>query len=419
MNLFRTPFVACLVCAAPAMAQVAFQAVVTEATPMRSGDLSRYYEVAQLEPGQIVVVQQDLGDWSAISYPRGVGAFITGEDGRLVNGMIEVRAPTTLRAPSAVTGPSGSWKPLLGEPLEPGTRLELIQAVEGRDGREFFLVEAPESAVGYVLSSSIRRATDQEIAAAGAQANRPVSNTNRPAAEPETAQPETPAPREIDNSIPETTANAEQPAAQPQTPAATPAPAPTPDRWASLRDLDRSFEELVAADNVADGDIRELIGAFEDAIDSMGDTPGEQAARRGLERRVEILRIRLDVRRALESESAAAAEAVAAADAAAQRALEDGASEGYLVVARIERSRLYNGSRLPLLFRLVDINPATAGATIAYIEPGETASVDALRGMVGSVVGVVGSFIAPSEDGGPRLVAAEHIDQLDGSLLED
>lgn len=418
MNLFRTPFVACLVCAAPAMAQVAFQAVVTEATPMRSGDLSRYYEVTQLEPGQIVVVEQDLGQWSAIRYPSGVGAFITGEDGRLVDGMIEVRAPTTLRAPSSVTGPSGSWKPLLGEPLEPGARLELIQAVEGRDGREFFLVEAPTSALGYVLSSSIRRATDSEIAAAGAQTNRPATN-NQPAAEPETAQAETQAPREIDNSVPETTANAEQPAATPATTSQPAAPAPTPDRWASLRDLDRSFEELVAAENVSDADITELIGAFEVAIDSMGETPGEQAAKRGLERRVEILQIRLDVRQALESESEATAEAVAAADAAAQRALEDGASEGYLVIARIERSRLYNGSKLPLLFRLVDISPETSGATIAYIQPGEIVSVDALRGMVGSVVGIAGSFIAPAQVGGPRLVAVEHIDQLDGSLLED
>ncbi|MEM9064331.1 MAG: hypothetical protein AAGB51_02455 [Planctomycetota bacterium] len=397
--------------AAAQQQQAVYQAVVTEDTVMRSGDLTRYYEVASLDEGQIVRVVQDLGEWTAIQYPQGVGAYITGEDGRLQNGAIVVRAATTLRAPSALTGPSGSWKPLLSEPLPEGTTLELIRAVEGRDGREFFLVEAPESALGYVRTGSIRRATAADLeAASGATetAEAPSREVTTPEVTPQPVR-ETATRTEPADTMPTETAPT-----QPATPVVV--ASPLPDRWASIRDLEQSFDELIGSENPSDGDIAELISAFEGALGGLGDSPGDAAARRGLERRAEILKLRLDVRRALESEADATAQALSEADAAAERALSEDTSAGYLMIARLENSRLYNGRDLPRLFRLVE--PSNAGVTIAYIAPDERFSIERLGRLVGTVIGVAGTF-AEQVEGSPRLVDIAGIDTIDGSLIQD
>ena len=133
---------------AAAQAPETYRAVVTQPTALRCGDMDRFYAVTELPAGAMVMVTGQSRSWAEVHYPTGVGAYITSGDGEHQGDSIIVRRATTLRAPAQVSGPKGSWKPLLREPLAVGTRLELIQAVEGSDGREFFLVQAPDLARG-------------------------------------------------------------------------------------------------------------------------------------------------------------------------------------------------------------------------------------------------------------------------------
>ena len=57
----------------------------------------------------------------------------------------------------------------------------------------------------------------------------------------------------------------------------------------------------------------------------------------------------------------------------------------YTVIGRLRRSRIYDGGRLPLLFRLEDPG---SGRTIAYVKPVEGMP---LGEGVGRIVGIVGN----------------------------
>ena len=86
----------------------------------------------------------------------------------------------------------------------------------------------------------------------------------------------------------------------------------------------------------------------------------------------------------------------------ARLALEAG---GYSAIGRLNASSVYDGSRLPRLFRLRD--PET-GRTIVYLKESERFN---LPGMLGELIGIVGN---KSYDGGLQItiIAPQRIEVL-------
>ena len=123
------------------------------------------------------------------------------------------------------------------------------------------------------------------------------------------------------------------------------------------------------------------------AISSQGDDPIGQRIRTALGQRLQLVDMRRsarDARRQLRSRRESI-EASYVSIVSRVRELET--TRGYQFVGRLVRSSVYDGERLPLMFRIVSVNESVP-RTIGYIMPSD--EID-YRNMLGEVVGVLGS----------------------------
>ena len=151
----------------------------------------------------------------------------------------------------------------------------------------------------------------------------------------------------------------------------------------SLADAEEKWEEIRSApQDESELQAMQLIYA---AIADR-DTTGEEGRERALRRMKQIdiqrdLQKGIDALRRIELRNEVDKDRIEAI----REALLD--RSDYTVIGRLRRSRIYDGGRLPLLFRLED--PAS-GRTIAYVKPMEGMP---LRAGVGRIVGIVGTEV--------------------------
>lgn len=149
----------------------------------------------------------------------------------------------------------------------------------------------------------------------------------------------------------------------------------------SLDDLEEAYRQL-RADELEEAEIeplREMYLRFAERVEG-SDRSGAAFARSRAEqlellgeiqqRRVELQQIRARARISAERAEAARLATEAGGD--------------YIAVGRLSSSTIYDGRRLPRMFRLQD--PGT-GRTVAYVEAGED---DGISQMLGQLIGVVG-----------------------------
>ena len=156
----------------------------------------------------------------------------------------------------------------------------------------------------------------------------------------------------------------------------------------TLRDLETAYS-AVLAQKATMAEVDPLISEHERYLAAMdrGEAPGDDLDREVLVAHLELLKIRSDLQRSM-----LRIEGVREQAKRSMARIEEGIagidrSSEYVVVGRLTTSVVYDGKRLPLLYRVQSIDE-DAGRTLAYVVP--AGDVD-LAGSLGSIVGVAGS----------------------------
>lgn len=434
-------------------------AVTADDTPMRCGDLDRYYAIARFNAGDLLQIDGRSDGWVRVRYPAAVNPFVPAGDAKQAGAdTIELTTASGLRAPSMLMGIGGSWKSVYDPPLPVGTRLRVVERETNAAGEVTgYRVEAPAPpavrsfAQGFVRAEAVRNATAVEVErflaaqrgdATPAAEPKPATQTPAIAAKPEPepaatpeSKPETKPQAKPDESLLEPMADATEPdKSQPETtpadtsasdaaldivaavPTDAQAPADAPTDAAVIEQGGDQGEAPDAAtdttpkpapvDGLTPAELKDLEAAFENArklpreeLDvALGELLAEyKRARedtdeaivtRALDQRIDWLQLRIDTR----DERRRLASTIATVDQREselqQRVEQWKASRSFTIVGRLLPSRVYDGVRMPLMYRVESVEPLSYSRTIGYIRPDE-GDQDLAR-YTGQVVGIRG-----------------------------
>jgi hypothetical protein len=402
--------------------QFPYLAALTADEFVRAGADSRYYPFGQLRTGDVVKVIGEKAGWARvatlgpafrdffgyISYPKTeTGHFLLSADGRSGT----TTAPTDLYAPNrdARFDPRSSWKP--AATLLANRTLQVLETVAYEDDM-VHKVKLPGDAQGWIDLNRLRPATPAEVATwqaalANVQAREPQAT--RPAPAP-VAQPPLGRVQPNEGAAIEPT---RQPPPAPAAEAAAEAP-PTPSPEAQrrsaqwrlarimLEDLEAAYARLLA-EPIETAEVAPLRGLYLDLAQRHPDRrPIAQYAQtraRQLELWSEVQQRKLEL-----AEIRARARRTTSEAEEGRLALQ--AMDNYVAAGRLEASIIYDGKRLPKLFRLR--SPIT-GRTLGYLQPEERFD---FAPMLGRQIGVVGER---SYDGALRLtlIQPQRIDLLE------
>lgn len=374
---------------------------------MRSGPGAAWYAIATLAPGMILKSDKDQEGWLRVEYVPGMQVVVKADECDLkeAEGKVVLTNRSRLRALSQADPVfEESFKAVFEEFLAPGLELKYIGPIKNRAGEVAgYIVVPPAGAKGYVSAREVRDAKPEELAAPAKPAETPkiapapaVTAPSAPASAPTSAPPA---------SAPATTPS-EPPVAQPAptestTPPATsttptetveikpveitpPAPPPQP-KGPTLRQLDRAFDDLMKQP-IADSDPQELIEQYNQMGDALSNEVGSGRTIKYIDTRVQLLQLRQRARdllpeiQALEDASRNAAENYRIT---VDRLI---ANREYKVVGRLYPSTVYDGTRLPQMYRLISIDPGVK-TTLAYVIP---VPEHQLEQKVGAIVGILG-----------------------------
>lgn len=381
--------------------------VQAEGATLRSGDLRNYYPIAAADVGQILRVDGEGRNWYRVSYPIGVTALVRGDKAELDRqaGVVRLTAPGRPKAWNLEYGVNGSWKDIPTDMLDIGTEFPFVEVATDRNGAAHYVIQAPRVARGFIESAHVRRASQQEIdaylksiggeaALVGAAAARPPAG---PAQLPRGAQTPAGSPADAtqadltgidpvtgEMTVPEIVISQDAAAVR-GTPVPPPAPDPNDRPIAALKELDAAFQR-VQSQKAIDAELEPLIAEFGAALEQVKPTTENEPLRLALEQRISILEIRQDLQRQLREVSTARSAMDDSTQRVAAAAKEAHATRQYTLVGRLETSAIYDGDRLPLMFRIQSIGEA-APRTLGYIRPNSETD---LKGKVGQLVGVIG-----------------------------
>jgi len=130
--------------------------------------------------------------------------------------------------------------------------------------------------------------------------------------------------------------------------------------------------------------------------------------RQRIKARLSLLELRLDLQQSMRRLDRVAQQAEQGAEGIRQSAEDLDQRRPYQLVGRLTTSAVYNGDRLPLMYRLQSVE-GQAHRTLAYIVPNEKFD---LRGKLDSIVGVQGR-VRVDEALGAKIVRPERVDALE------
>lgn len=433
-----------------------FVVVTKDNVPMKAAAGNIYYPVRVLNTGEVVRIDGEDNGWLRAAYLPGTKAYVRIDEATFdeATKTVKLTRPSKLMANNA-TAPR-PWWPLLDADLPAGTTFAGAEPAKGPDNAavEGYLIPAPNTARGYVRVEATRRATDDEVRAAGlaaptpaAPAPSPAPTPSQPATAEPTAAPTTGASDGMTMGTPpaqpaSTPPAASEPAPAPQTPApapaptggpavettpATPAPTPRPasrpptpppapavpaappvtSRVDDLQTLRGMFDRVITAGN--EGEISTVISEFNRAIGNLGDSPIDSKIREALMQRRSALEARqrlFDLQRRLANNDTQIVEKTRQVKVAIEEAQKQAI---YSIVGRMLPSTVYNGERgLPLMYR-IESTDLSSTRTLGYVVPRE--GVELLTKM-GKTVGIVGEAkLDPAL--GVNIVAPRRVDVLE------
>jgi hypothetical protein len=403
-----------------------WKVVTRDGVSMRCGPESVFYAVAEYSTGRLLLVDGLTDSQARVRYPDDLAALVPADEVKVINDRsVELIRPSGLRAPSELLGLSGSWKALFDPTLPAGTQLAVRDTVKNTRGEVVgYAVIAPKPpavtghARAFVPADALRDATPDEIAKhlGTAPAKPAATPAGTPAAQPGTqpaAQPATqPAdaagqPQQPDEgtsvvltpgaAVPVDPAG--QPVTQPATTpaAATPAQTETPAQpvaqpaadprqiFASkLEDLEASFAAArkLPAEQL-DVALDELLAEYSRTRE---ETTDDEYLAAQLDQRIEWLNLRILTRDQRRSIQAAMAQADDRSKALDNQVVDWRKGRAYQLVGRLVQSTVYNGERLPRMFRVQSVTSFDGTPrTLGYLVPDATNETK-----LGAIVGIVG-----------------------------
>ncbi len=369
-----------------------FAVVSADEAPLRSGEGDLLYPVAKLTKGTLLRVDGQGKGYLRVAYPAGTSCFVPADSVQVDGKSATITKATRLKAFNMTTGFKGSWKDVLEQPLNPGAKLTLAEAEPVNDGRgnAAYRVVPIEQARAYIQESAVVKATQEQINEYMAKVSpkagdKPETQTakqdkpktpekpvaNKPATEgTNLTQPQV-TPKETDKPV-ETTANV------PDAPKVEPPKNP-------YEKLEAAFD-AVRKQPVESAEYTALLGEFQAAADKLDDGPLNGTAKRRLLQRRDYLKLQIDIQ-AKQREIAEAKQSLGVDEQKlADRMKEVEKTRQYTIVGRLSASTIYDGKRLPLMFRVMAVG-GQSSRTLAYLKPDEKLKVE---GKLGQVVGIVG-----------------------------
>jgi len=399
-----------------------YVAVAEDGAALRCGAGTTWYVVARLDPGTLLRVEGEVDDWLRVEYPRGLPAVVKAIEGehRPDEGVVVLTRRSALWALDR-SDPyiEACYKRIFAEkPLEAGTRLKYLGPIQDRRGNlAGFKVVAPEGATGFVLPADVRAATEAELEAMrAARAAEEMQQGDQPAEQaPDEEQPAEPTPQperapEGDEPGPDGDPEQMQPEPETETPememgedeGAEEEAAPAE---ATIDDLDAAFERL-QRQPLEEAEFQPLIEEYRELRSRLRDEPGADVERVYIDARIELLEIRAEVQEKLRRVAELRAESRQAREELDRLVASLQDARSYAAVGRLLPSAIYDGERLPRMYRVQSVG--SGGRTIAYVLPEEALG---LEGMLGSIVGVRGAMEAETS-GRVRVIRPETVDLL-------
>ncbi|MDA1007919.1 MAG: hypothetical protein O2800_02800 [Planctomycetota bacterium] len=368
------------------------------------------YPFVQCARGAIVRVISRENGWARVKTegPTFVGATAFIVDDRRATiapdgATLTIDARTELLAPDLQrkSDPEASWKAIAS--LDPGTTFRVIEVLQSH-GKSFVKVPMPSTADGWISESFLRDANAEDVARAmqGAEAASNVQVADATNTTPDTTDTTTPATTTA-------TTDASAPVAEPVDERFEPA-APSPEMLARTARQETFVELETMWKAVRDQPIAsEELGALRARFEALSvEAAGEPTLATRAKSRTEQITLRMEVQERVIAVAALRSEMTREQEEfiAVARAIE--ARSDFSVVGVLNASTVYDGVRVPLLYRIQD--PAT-GATLAYIQPQEGISADLLTTMLGTLVGLKGEVNFDSAFG-VNLVIPRSIENL-------
>ena len=412
--------------------------VTDQRAMIRCGAGTAYYPVAELRAGTILVMDGETSSgWARVAYPKSAAALVRTEYAQIAGDgkSLTLSRDDSLVAYNALAGARGSWSKLLSDPALRGTQFKVIgEAVNDLSGElAGYRVEAPEQARGYVRLSFLRAATPSEVETWKNQGETPAvaqntgSNDDEPAIDPGTEAPAQPvdvatnttgnAPTEDpgqDDSLVEPmiddTDIASAPTAQPEqatpvnatpvnpdagTNVATPTNAdteaqpekPAPLKISSIEEMEQLFE-AVQKQSTEEAEYGPLLAEVTRMYDATPDTAENAGLRTALRQRQSVLKIRQRVQEATRANASLGERATEREQELVNKVRELEIQRSYAVVGRLLPSAVYDGRRLPRMYRVQSLGVTEAPRTMGYLRPSDDIN---LENMLGETIGVVGT----------------------------
>ena len=422
-----------------------YQIVITDERAMvRCGPGAAYYPVVEALPvGSVLTTDGETSSgWLRVRYPKNATALVSDDsvDVRTDTQTAVLSRPAALSAFNVSTGARGSWSKLLAEPLAAGTELVIVrEAFNDLTGELVgYEVEPPEEARAFIRTSFTRRATSADIA--NAPSGTPASTIQQAA--PQASQPVTPAadpvdaptdvvtdltppadqtpagrvedaapnreisatPATADGALTPSGVQAVRPNARPRVGAApadqnqqpsearpaggeTAAPEPEAAAPMTLRNLDdlESAFEAVQAQPLSEAEFDQLLAEVERMIEA---EPADSGLRPVIESRRDVLVIRKRVQDAWRANAEAAQVAQTTADEITSEIRRLQVERSYSAIGRLLPSAVYDGKRLPRMYRVQSVDTTEAPRTLGYIRPDPKLG---LESKLNPTVGVVGT----------------------------
>lgn len=438
--------------------------VEREGAALRCGPSERYYPVARLTPGTLLkVLEADpRGGFLRVAYAPEQSVYVPKEaveskDDR----SLRVVRPTRLTALHAEAGVGGSWRSVLGEPLRVGSELVIHEAIRSETGEiTGYKVEPPAGASAWVAIADLQRMGDNSHVVDPREAREagegtPPESGDRNAV-PQTGGGELGRRSLLEAMVPPTGGTAApiivsaggEPGFDSSSPdsaggqtgdvAAVPGRS-TPNGGAldgangpqaralatntptvvieqgisggaprtealSVIDLEALYQSARSSETFED-ELEALLAEHRRTLEATPDDSFNERLREQLRQRIAYIEMRIAFRDGPAKIAAQRASAPRISEQLQRRLDELRAGQEYVMIGRMVISRVYDGERLPKLYR---IRSADALArTLGYVKAGDKD----LRPYLDRVVGIAGPV--ESGPGGARVVTAVRVDLLD------
>ena len=370
-------------------------ALVRAAPSVESG-----YPFGRLDQGVAVRVVEEQVGWVRIATEgdafEGWYGFVQAGPGvtKSADGTkLQIASRAQVNAPNAEGGfePDNSWK-AIGF-LAAGDELALLDEVAGKRDT-YYRVALDGRTSGWVAASAIAREGAAATTPAPAPETKPTpapapaaTTTEAPAegagaaaAESAESDTDTEVPPTPDTGAAETTTGEKPEAEAPKTQEEARAQVVEQVKRVRFSDIDAIWKRIAKAP-VETAELEQLRDRFLALAEAEATPRGERALANS---RAEQIALRIEVQKSLLEVAALRNRKNADTKGVADLELAMRTRQPYDIVGRINASAVFNGDRLPLLYRLQD--PGT-GQTIAYIVPGPGFD---LSSMLGLLIGVKG-----------------------------